>query len=99
MRIPFPVKVLGVGGLANLLLIPLLATLGLVEGRNRRQMETEAQVARLTAAPQTLFGPLLVVPYTVEVKRTERNERTGTWQDVWEEVQRERCLTPRELDR
>ncbi|BDU73710.1 cell envelope integrity protein CreD [Mesoterricola silvestris] len=80
------------------MLIPLTMTQGLVEGRNQRQVETEAQVARLTAAPQTLMGPFLVIPYTSEVKRTKKNEKTGEWQDVWEEIQQERCLVPRELE-
>jgi inner membrane protein len=97
VRIPFPLKALAVLGLSLLLLIPLMMTQGLVETRNERQMETEAQVAKLTAAPQTLVGPLLVVPYSVEVKRAEKNEKTGEWQEVWEEVQRERCLVPKEL--
>lgn len=93
-----PLKALAVLGLSLLLLIPLLMVQGLVESRNQRQIETETQVARLTAAPQTLVGPLLVVPYTTEVKRTEKNEKTGEWQEIWEEVQRERCLVPKELN-
>lgn len=97
MRIPFPLKALAVLGLSLLLLIPLMMTQGLVETRNERQMETETQVAKLTAAPQTLVGPLLIVPYTLEVKRAEKNAKTGEWQEVWEEVQRERCLVPKEL--
>jgi len=47
MRIPFPLKVLAVVGLGLLLMIPLVMTFGLIESRNARQMETEAQVARL----------------------------------------------------
>lgn len=97
MRIPFPLKALAVLGLSLLMLIPLMMTQGLVESRNQRQVETETQVARLTAAPQTLMGPLLVIPYTVEVKRTEKNEKTGEWQEVWEAIQRERCLVPKKL--
>ena len=97
MRIPFPLKALAVLGLGLLMLIPLMMTQGLVESRNQRQMETETQVARLTAAPQTLMGPLLVIPYTMEVKRAEKNEKTGEWQEVWEEVQRERCFVPKDL--
>ncbi len=98
MRFSFPLKAMAVMGLAMLLLIPLLTTQGLVESRNRRQIETENQVARLTAAPQTLVGPLLVIPYSVEVKRAEKNEKTGEWQEIWEEVERERCLVPKELN-
>jgi len=62
MRFSLPLKALAVLGLALLLLIPLSMTEGIVESRNKRQMETETQVARLTAAPQTLVGPLLVSP-------------------------------------
>ncbi len=98
MRVPFLFKCLAVLGLALLLMLPLGMTLGLVEGRNQRQMETETQVARLSAAPQTLTGPLLVIPYTVDVRRVEKNEKTGAWQEVNEVVQRERILVPRDLD-
>ncbi|HQL48790.1 MAG: Inner membrane protein CreD [Acidobacteria bacterium ADurb.Bin340] len=98
MRIPFPLKVLAVVGLGLLLMIPLVMTFGLIESRNARQMETEAQVARLTALPQTVFGPLLVVPYTVEVRRNEKNDKTGNLEEVWEEVEREHCLVPKDLD-
>ncbi len=97
MRFTLPLKALAVLGLALLLLIPLSMTEGIVESRNKRQMETETQVARLTAAPQTLVGPLLVIPYSLEVKRTEKNEKSGEWQEVWEEVHKERCLVPRDL--
>lgn len=97
MRMPFPLKALAVLGLALLLLIPLAMTMGLVDARNGRQAETETEVARLTAAPQTLVGPLLIIPYTVEVKRTEKNEETGKWQEVWEDQQGETCLVPKEL--
>ena len=97
MRIPFSLKPLAVLGLGLLLLIPLAMTQGLVETRNGRQVETEAQVARLTAAPQCLVGPLLLIPYTVEVKRAEKNEQTGQWQDVWEDQRGEACLVPKDL--
>lgn len=97
MRFTFPLKALAVLGLALLLLIPLATTLGIVESRNQRQMETETQVARLTAAPQTIVGPLLVIPYSVEVKRIEKNEKSGEWQEVWQEVCEEQCLVPRDL--
>lgn len=98
MRIPLPLKVLAVVGLGLLLVIPLVMTSGLIESRNARQMETEAQVARLTALPQTVFGPLLVVPCTVEVRRIEKNDKTGILEEVWDEVEREHCLVPQDLD-
>lgn len=97
MRFSLPLKALAVLGLALLLLIPLSMTQGIVESRNQRQMETENQVARLTAAPQTLVGPLLIIPYSVEVKQSEKNEKSGEWQEVWEEVHQERCLVPKDL--
>ncbi|NTV74653.1 MAG: cell envelope integrity protein CreD [Holophaga sp.] len=97
MRVPFVLKILAVLGLALLLLIPLALTQGLVAARNARQGETETEVARLTASPQTLFGPLLVIPYTVEEKRTERNEKTGDSREVWEDRQGEARLVPKEL--
>ncbi len=98
MRMNFPLKALAVGGLALLLLIPLALTLGLVEGRNHRQMETEQQVARLTATPQTLIGPLLVVPYTMDVRRLEGQSEAGGVREVWVEQSFEHRLVPRDLE-
>ena len=97
MRIPLSFKPLAVLALGLLLLIPLSMTRELVANRNHLQMATEAQVARLTADSQTLVGPLLVIPHTVEVKREGKNAKTGARQEVWEEVKGERLLVPNDL--
>ncbi len=70
-------KGLIVGGLALLLLIPLAMIRGQIEARNERQMETEAEIAELTAGRQQLNGPLLVVEYQEETFHDEVNEKTG----------------------
>ncbi|BDU78390.1 cell envelope integrity protein CreD [Mesoterricola sediminis] len=98
MRMSFPLKLLAVVGLALLLFVPLAMTQGLVEVRNTRQIETENQVARLTARPQVLVGPLLVVPFTLEARRLQRNDPAGPAQEVWEEERGEKVFVPASLD-
>lgn len=96
MRIPF--KILAVIGLALLLFIPLSMTEGLVGARNARQIETEAQVARLTARAQTLVGPILVVPYAMDVRCQEWDEKAGRMRETWKEERGEKRFVPRDLD-
>ncbi len=52
----------------------------------------------MSAATQTLEGPGLVVPYTMEVRRQEKHEKTGVWQEVWAEVKGVQTLVPRSLE-
>ena len=69
-------KGLTIGGLALLLLIPLAMIEGQITARNARQMQTETEVAQLTAGRQQLTGPLLVVEYEEESIFEEVNEST-----------------------
>ncbi|HLO66567.1 MAG TPA: cell envelope integrity protein CreD [Holophaga sp.] len=93
----FPYKILAVIGLALLLFIPLSMTESLVGSRNERQIQTETQVARLTARPQTLEGPILVVPYTLEARRQER-DGNGQLRETWVEERGEKTFAPRDVD-
>lgn len=72
MRLRLFFKALIIGGLALLLLIPLLMIEGQVEARNERQMEVNKDIANLTAGRQQLVGPLLVVSYLERITREEK---------------------------
>lgn len=96
MRFPLFLKCLAVGGLSLLLLIPLGAVMGLVEGRNQRQIETESDIARGSAGAQDLVGPLVVVPYTREERRLETTDGKAA-REVWEEVAHQQVIVPRDL--
>jgi len=60
-------KTLSILGLCVLLLIPLAMIRGLVHERQERAREVERQMADYAAYPQTITGPLVVVPF----RRTE----------------------------
>ncbi len=55
-------KVLGIGLLALLMLIPLAQVNDLVREREQRAHEATAQIAQRWGAPQQVGGPVLVVP-------------------------------------
>jgi len=97
MRRMLLLKGLIIGGLALLLLIPLTMIEGQITARNARQMETETEIAELTAGRQQLTGPLLVVDYDEETVQEEVNESTKavTRKTVW--VSDHRILTPKVL--
>lgn len=90
-------KGLIVGGLALLLLIPLAMVRGQIEARNERQMQTEAEIADLTAGRQQLVGPILVVQYQEEQILEDTHEKTGevVKRSVWKDGHQ--VLVPRNL--
>jgi inner membrane protein len=77
MRRTLFLKGLMVGGLALLLLIPLLMIEGQMEARNARQLQVARDIAEIDAGQQQLVGPLVVVGYQEEVVNYEKNEKTG----------------------
>lgn len=68
-------KVLGIGVLSVLLLIPLALVLGLVEEREARRDEVVQEISAAWGQPQAIVGPMLVLPYTTT--RTWVNSKTG----------------------
>ncbi len=56
-------KMLLIGFLVLVLLIPLLMIRGLVDERSRRRMEAEDEIVRQSGGEQTIAGPMLVVPF------------------------------------
>lgn len=69
------VKVVGVGILVLLLLIPLAMVRGLVSERQERQQSVEKELAAVWGAAQTVGGPVLSIPYDslCEVQTTAAN--------------------------
>lgn len=57
------VKVLLIGMLSLLLLVPLLMLKSVVGEREQRKAETESEIMQSWGGPQTLAGPILTVPY------------------------------------
>ena len=64
------IKAFLIGGLVLLLLIPAYFVQELVREREQRQKEAFNEVSGKWAGPQTLSGPVLVLPYTESVTNT-----------------------------
>jgi len=57
------VKVVLVGVLSLLLLVPLLMLQSLVGEREQRKTDTETEIMQTWGGPQTVAGPILTVPW------------------------------------
>jgi inner membrane protein len=87
MRLAF--KILTAAILTVVLLLPLGLIRGTVQERQQYRMDVVESVARSTAGPQTIAGPVLFVPYTDRAvvmqadsggaQRPVVQETTGTW--------------------
>lgn len=69
-------KLLLIGGLLLILLIPILSLRGLVWERQQRGLEAAADIARSSSRDQHLVGPLLLIDAEETVRRT-RSVRDG----------------------
>lgn len=58
------VKLIVVGVLAFLMVLPLIFIWSLIDDRTHRATEVEKQISGLTGGPQAFLGPVLAVPYT-----------------------------------
>jgi inner membrane protein len=82
-------KILTAAVLTVVLLLPLGLIRGTVQERQQYRMDAVESVARSTAGPQTIAGPVLFVPYTDRtivmqadaggLQRPVVQETTGTW--------------------
>ena len=82
-------KILTAAVLTVVLLLPLGLIRGTVQERQQYRMDAVESVARSTAGPQTIAGPVLFVPYTDRavvmqpdargLQRPIVQETTGTW--------------------
>ncbi len=69
------IKGLVTGALTLLMLIPALFVMNLVSEREARQKEVTQEISSKWAAPQTLTGPYLYLPYKVTV--ADKDGKTG----------------------
>ena len=60
---PVVVKMIVIGILILVLLVPLLMLQGVVREREQRRSETEAEIMKSWGGAQTIGGPILTVPY------------------------------------
>lgn len=75
----FTLKVLGIGALALIMLIPLLQVQGLVSERSSLRDQAVAQVASRWGEAQTVGGPILALTYPQRWKTDQGwTERTAT---------------------
>jgi inner membrane protein len=91
-------KVLVIGLLTLLLLIPLLMTDNLVQERQYRQLDVTRDIAASYAGSQRIIGPVLVIPWTRT--HTETIAATALSPAITRQVQTtgERLVYPAELD-
>lgn len=82
-------KLLFVGFLTVLLLVPLVFVHGTLRERRTRHDEAVVEITRAWGGPQRLLGPILVVPYTIQqvadewvVKPDGRRQREETVREV-----------------
>jgi inner membrane protein len=77
--------------LVILLLVPMLLVASLVGERDGRAREVRADIARVWGGSQQLFGPLLIVPYTVRVVANDGERR------IEQLAERRAVFTPEQL--
>ncbi len=91
-------KVLALLALTLLLCIPLSEIDGLIRERGASQNEAAEELARTYSGPQTLVGPLIVVPYVERWRETERNERGQIIGTVERSTEMGHLVFPEKLD-
>lgn len=73
------VKLLIVGVLALLLMIPAFFVNGLVQDRTKRAAEVGREVSQQVGGAQTFLGPTLVIPYTIAAQYPGGVLKQGTY--------------------
>lgn len=92
-----PAMKLGLALLIGLVLtVPLFAVWLIVYDRERQSVEAQASIAEGWGGPQTIAGPLLVIPYraTVTENVTENGKTVTRTRQVWQEL----TLSPENVD-
>src|SRR5690606_23263299 len=83
-----------VGLLAVALLVPLALIQGQVRDRTAYRDKAAMSIAASWTGEQTIIGPLLVVPYTVQVEKDVWNREAEEYQKVALTEQRRLVLAP-----
>jgi inner membrane protein len=86
------VRLVGVGGLALLLLVPIVLIGALIGEREQRRDEAVAEVSAKWGNRQAIVGPVLLVPYTARVQETDTQSKT-----IVREVPRTAVVLPASL--
>lgn len=91
------IKACVVGFLALALLVPLALIQGQVHDRAAYRDQAAASIATSWTGGQTLVGPLLVVPYTVQVEKEVWDRETEKYRKVTQIEDRRLVLPPASL--
>ncbi|MFA6903827.1 MAG: cell envelope integrity protein CreD [Gallionellaceae bacterium] len=90
LKNPLTAKILMLGILALLLLIPLGMIQSKISERQFLQKQVQQDIARSSSGPQTLEGPSLVIKYKLRERYTSKdkdgNERTTVTESVLQEM-------------
>ncbi|RIV89030.1 cell envelope integrity protein CreD [Aurantiacibacter zhengii] len=85
-------KLMLAGLAAAVLIVPLLMVYALVYDRENRSEQAQAQIAQGWGGPQTVTGPLLVIPYLTQVVQAETVD--GVVRERRQQVRRELFVSP-----
>ena len=92
-------KVLAIGAMAVLLLVPLSMVEGQIRERSQRQREVQENIADSSAGEQALAGPVLAIHYLETVEVPAAAEKAAQWAAPRREVfERTLLLPPDELE-
>jgi inner membrane protein len=80
-----------------LLMIALEMTSGIVWERNHYQNQAKQSIANSWTGSQTLIGPMLVLPYTVNVKKTEWDDKNKVNLESVVSVHKVKLISPESL--
>ena len=87
-----------VGFLTLILLIPLFFVQNLIDERAQRQQEVVAEINEKWGEEVLIYGPVLKIPYTTEVKKTVQNRETKTFETQIEEQEHIAYFFPENLE-
>ncbi len=87
------VKLILVGLVAGVLIVPLMMVYLLVYDRENESARAQSQIAQGWGGAQVVTGPLLVVPYMDEITTTETDD-DGTQRTVARKVERQLFISP-----
>jgi inner membrane protein len=90
-------KMLVIGGLVLLLLIPLMMIEGVVKERSHYREEARRSIAQSWTGEQKVVGPLLVVPYSGYYQKKVWDEKLKQYQVETHHWERNLYLAPEQL--
>lgn len=92
-------KLLAIGLLTLLLMIPLLMIEGQIRDRSQRQTQVQQNIAQTSAGPQTLVGPVLAIRYReLGAPETVKDPVTGQLSTLQRKLERTLVLPASQLD-